>query len=44
MSTPSAADQEKYLNQVRQQIQSQAIQEMMNKMSEKCFKVSWLPN
>ena len=34
--------QEEYLNRVRAQIQAQTIQEIMNKMTEKCFKVSQL--
>lgn len=35
----SAAQQEEYLNRLRSQVQMQTVQEMMNKMSEKCFKV-----
>jgi len=35
----SAAQQEEYLNKLRQQIQAQTIQEIMQKMNEKCFKV-----
>lgn len=35
----SAAQQEEYLNRLRQQIQAQTVQEIMNKMTEKCFKV-----
>jgi histone H3/H4 len=38
--TPSAAQQEEYLNRLRAQIQTQTIQEIMQKMTEKCFKVS----
>lgn len=38
--TPSAAQQEEYLNRLRTQIQTQTIQEIMQKMTEKCFKVS----
>eukprot|EP01033_Poteriospumella_lacustris_P017683 gene17683-12664_t len=34
----SAAQQEEYLNRLRSQVQMQTVQEMMNKMSEKCFK------
>jgi hypothetical protein len=34
--------QQAYLNQLRTQIQNQTMQEMMNKMSEKCFKVRFL--
>jgi import inner membrane translocase subunit TIM13 len=33
----SAAQQEEYLNRLRSQVQMQTLQEMMNKMSEKCF-------
>jgi hypothetical protein len=35
----SQQQQEEYLNKLRQQIQAQTVQEIMNKMSEKCFKV-----
>ena len=35
----SAAQQQEYLNKLREQMQSQVVQEAMNKMSEKCFKV-----
>jgi histone H3/H4 len=35
----SSQQQEEYLNKLRQQIQAQTVQEIMNKMSEKCFKV-----
>lgn len=38
----SPAQQQEYLNKVREQMQSQFIQEVMNKMSEKCFKVAYL--
>ncbi len=37
--TPTAAQQEEYLRRVREQIQAQTIQEVMGKMTEKCFKV-----
>ncbi len=39
--TPSAAQQEEYLNRLRTQIQTQTIQEIMQKMTEKCFKVNY---
>jgi hypothetical protein len=39
LSRMSASQQEEYLSRLRQQIQAQTIQEIMNKMSEKCFKV-----
>lgn len=35
----SQQQQEQYLQNLRQQIQAQTIQEIMNKMGEKCFKV-----
>ena len=37
---PTAAQQEQYLNQVRQQVQQQVMQDIMTKMTEKCFKVN----
>mmetsp|Transcript_86849 Transcript_86849/g.169930 ORF Transcript_86849/g.169930 Transcript_86849/m.169930 type:complete len:83 (-) Transcript_86849:14-262(-) len=36
---PTAAQQEQYLNQVRQQVQQQVMQDIMTKMTEKCFKL-----
>eukprot|EP01035_Chromulina_nebulosa_P023624 gene23624-30635_t len=35
----TAAQQQEYLNKLREQMQSQVVQEVMNKMSEKCFKL-----
>eukprot|EP01040_Poterioochromonas_malhamensis_P007847 gene7847-8485_t len=35
----SQQQQEQYLQNLRQQIQAQTIQEIMNKMGEKCFKI-----
>ncbi len=35
----TAAQQEEYLRRVREQVQAQTIQEIMGKMTEKCFKV-----
>ncbi len=37
---PTLAQQEAYLNQVRNQMQAQMMQEIMGKMQDKCFKVS----
>eukprot|EP00601_Ochromonadales_sp_CCMP2298_P021754 CAMPEP_0173307374 /NCGR_PEP_ID=MMETSP1143-20121109/21120_1 /TAXON_ID=483371 /ORGANISM="non described non described, Strain CCMP2298" /LENGTH=115 /DNA_ID=CAMNT_0014248609 /DNA_START=118 /DNA_END=465 /DNA_ORIENTATION=- len=36
---PTPAQQEAYMTQLRQQVQTQMMQELMNKMTEKCFKV-----
>jgi hypothetical protein len=36
---PTAAQKEQYLQQVRQQVQATVMQEVMTKMTEKCFKV-----
>lgn len=36
---PTAAQQEQYLSKLRQQVQAQMMQEIMTKMTEKCFKV-----
>jgi len=33
------AQQEAYMNKLRQQVQAQMMQEVMTKMTEKCFKV-----
>ena len=38
-AAPTAAQQEAYLNQIRNQMQAQMMQEIMGKMSEKCVKV-----
>lgn len=37
--TITPAQQEAYLNKLRQQVQAQMMQEVMTKMTEKCFKV-----
>jgi 23S rRNA maturation mini-RNase III len=39
-SQPTYAQQQQVLNEVRQQAQAQMMQEIMTKMSEKCFKVT----
>jgi len=36
------AQQDEYLNKLRQQMQTQMTQEIMSKMSEKCFKVLFI--
>jgi hypothetical protein len=42
MNQPTPAQQEEYLQKVRQQMQATMMQEVMNKMSEKCFKVTYI--
>ena len=37
---PTAAQQEAYLQRFRAEMQTQMAQELMNKMTESCFKVS----
>ena len=38
----SGAQQQEYLNKLREQMQAQVVQEVMTKMSEKCFKVRFM--
>ncbi len=37
---PTPAQQEQYLNRLRAEVQQQMAQELINKMSESCFKVT----
>eukprot|EP01036_Dinobryon_divergens_P003434 gene3434-4526_t len=38
MAQPTAAQQEAYLERVRTEIQAQMMQDLMNKITESCFK------